>query len=425
VTGRVTVAYPMTILIIFERAGAIRPNIAIPAHRDTAIKYWNIFSLPMGRSCLFFLHFVSLLAISDGVEWLVDSNASYIEAMQNLSSGDIVTMGRGVYSGSLCCGQVIRVSNVLIRSQNMSDVTIDCVSQHRHFDIIAPNVSIEGIALINGFSRDSGGCVSGNTTGISLSMCRLENCSSLGNGGGMLLGLLAGATLQNVTIQRCSAVTGSAIFVSNNATLNVVQQLIIRLNSASTIGGGMYLSAYSTIRINATYTEFSNNTASSRGAALYAAALSTLVVLSGNVSFLRNAVTSSVSAAGGAMFVTQGSVVVNAGAAVLFQENTCGGDGGALALVSRSSWQAFGNVSFVGGSLHARTHAHTHNTHEATTGGSHTSARNRTRTHARNRPHAHAHVHRRPRRTACAAPLVCVREMKDVPQMCVREMRDV
>ena len=296
------------------------------------------------------LELLSLLAGSDGFEWIVGSNASYAEAMHNLSSGDIVTLADGVYSGKLCCGQLIRVSNVTIRAQNSDKVTIDCVSQYQHFNIIAVNVSVQGIALINGFSTKSGGCVSGNVSGISFKMCRLENCATLGNGGGMWLGPMAAITLQSLTIQSSTAINGGAIYASSASSVTILEHFMIRLNSASGYGGGLYIGASTVVKFNVTDSMFFSNTASVRGGAFYAYTLSN-IVLSGNISLTGNTVTSpATSAAGGAMFATQSSILIPAGSSVRFQDNTCvTGAGGALALYSGSSWLAFGDVDLVGG----------------------------------------------------------------------------
>ncbi len=261
-------------------------------------------------------------------------------------------MQEGNYSGPDICGKVISTPNVTIRAEIMGKVIIDCTARSRHFSIVARDVRIEGLSLINGFAQQSGGCVYVNESGAVLQDCILERCITSGNGGGIVLASAGSELLLHRTaIQICSALNGGGVFVNASARVRLLQTGIIQRCTASTFGGALYLSAGANATIDAESFVFLNNTANTRGGAVYATTRAYLS-LSGKIKFTSNGIlVNSASAVGGALFAAASTILIGTESVVQFQQNYCIYSGGALALYTGTIWQARGNVSLIGALL--------------------------------------------------------------------------
>ena len=287
-----------------------------------------------------------LMLGTDAREWIVNSNASYSRAVDNISIGDTITMLEGEYSGQMCCPKVISVPNVTIRAKKAYTVVIDCNSSSQHLVVNAPNFKFFGISLMNGFSEDAGGCVLVNASQSLYENGKLENCVTYGTGGGMMLTSHATrVTFINMEITQSSAANGGAAYV--NGALEIRQSLAVSDNAASNFGGGLFLNSGSAASFDGA-AQFANNTASIRGGAVYAIAAS--IDISGNVTFVGNAATDFTrSTAGGAVFAKLGtSVVAGPGSAVAFRDNSCAYEGGAAALITGSTWLTGGTTLLAG-----------------------------------------------------------------------------
>jgi hypothetical protein len=301
---------------------------------------------------ILFIYSVGLLSesaeCSNSSEWIVNSNTTLVDALENMSSGDLVTLQDGTYSGRRICNTTIRTSNITFQAVNeSSSVRIDCGSSSRHFIVLGQNVTFSGISFINGFSRDAGGCLSVNGTGLVLRNCRVERCITTSTGGGIMSLTVGGdILLENTRFLSCSAVSGGAVYVNTGSRL-FARSLTVENCSATLHGGGIFLNASSMTTEGAS--TLRNNTANTRGGAVYAIS-AVGITLSGVVLFERKAVLStagSVAPYGGAFFASSATVTVPVGSALTFLANSCVYQGGAM-VISQVTLDVGGEINFVG-----------------------------------------------------------------------------
>jgi hypothetical protein len=307
--------------------------------------------------CRLLVVIFSVEFLSESVEcsyssvWIVNSNTTLADALENVTFGDLITLQDGTYSGRGICNTTIRTSNITFQAADASSsVRIDCGSSSKHFIILGQNVTFSGIFFINGFSREAGGCLSVTGTGLVLRNCRLERCVTTSTGGG-IMSLTVGRDiiLENTRFLFCSAVSGGAVYVNTGSRL-FARNLTIENCSATLHGGGIFLNASSMTMEGASM--FRGNAANNRGGAVYAIS-AVSVTLGDVVLFERNAVLStagSVAPYGGAFFASLAIVTVPVGSTLTFFANSCVYRGGAMVL-SQVTLDVGGEINFVGATL--------------------------------------------------------------------------
>lgn len=286
---------------------------------------------------------------SISAEWHVNSNSTLVQALMNLSTGDKIIIQDGIYSGPYVCNNTIKVSNVSIQAANKGNVTIDCGSTSRHFAILGSSVTIFGITMLNGFSKDPGGCLYVNGSGLLLQYCSIRRCTTTSTGGGIMLAATgAEIVLYNSQFSACSALSGGAIYL-NLASRLLGQNVIIEYCAAALYGGGIYLNTASSMTVSET-SVLRGNTANTRGGAIYSATKAS-ITFGGSVLFIKNAVVStsgSVAPYGGAIYAIGSSLTTSDGSSLSFTGNTCVYVGGAVVLSSSSALEVNGQLQFVG-----------------------------------------------------------------------------
>ena len=275
----------------------------------------------------------------EAMEWIVNSNNSYADAIRNVAFGDTVTLKDGLYMG---CNQVIRVSNITIQALSVLKVVIDCNSSSSHLIIVGENVRVQGIAFVNGFSTDWGGCVGVFGNGVILQDCRFERCRSSYGGGIFLSSAATISTIFNVEITGCNAALGGGLFADQFARLMAYGHIILKENTASELGGGIYLNTSARLEMDVQRSEFLGNRAIRYGGALFAAAGSR-IWMSGEHNFVKNSASQS-----GALHFEMNFATFETGSTINFRENWSGNGAAALLLISGSGVHSRGCVSYIG-----------------------------------------------------------------------------
>ena len=129
--------------------------------------------------------------------------------------------------------------------------------------------------------------------------------------------------LTNVRVEFGHAVVGGAIAASRSNL--ILNQTFFVSNQARGMGGALYVTDESIVSFDGETTVFSNNVADTSGGAIYVAGGSVVSWKGQNTSFIDNLSDLD----GGAATIRDGSVASWSGA-VSFSNNTCGGHGGAV-----------------------------------------------------------------------------------------------
>eukprot|EP00291_Cryptomonas_curvata_P030554 CAMPEP_0172206518 /NCGR_PEP_ID=MMETSP1050-20130122/33267_1 /TAXON_ID=233186 /ORGANISM="Cryptomonas curvata, Strain CCAP979/52" /LENGTH=537 /DNA_ID=CAMNT_0012885619 /DNA_START=783 /DNA_END=2392 /DNA_ORIENTATION=- len=282
---------------------------------------------------------IFLIVETEAIEWIVASNESLAKAIRNISFGDTVIVNDGLY---LSCNQVIRASNVTIQAMSKMKVKIDCNQSTSHLIIYGENVRIKGIAFMNGFSVQSGGCVKVFGKGVMFQDCRFERCRSSFLGGGIFLSSTAGnVTIYNSEVIGCKAVFGGGVFTDIFVHLHIYGRIVFKENTASQSGGGMYLASSSRTTFDVEACDFHGNSANVDGGGIYLITAS--ISISGEVTFSKNSASSA-----GALVLWASVATFESGSKISFKENSGGRFGGAVILASGSVLHSRSSVNFEG-----------------------------------------------------------------------------
>jgi hypothetical protein len=132
----------------------------------------------------------------------------------------------GLYTRPGNCESTINYDSIQIIGVCGNAFTkIDCNRSAYHFKLTGRNITIQGLALVNGISADNGGCISiiAPATGVTLVDSFLFNCVSYKNGGAISListdlqqlsESIAISMIGECRIENCSATnSGGALYV--------------------------------------------------------------------------------------------------------------------------------------------------------------------------------------------------------------------
>jgi predicted outer membrane repeat protein len=290
-----------------------------------------------GAVILAFLTFY--IADTEAIEYIVDSNDSFVDAIHNISFGDIVTIMGGSY---LRCNQEIRASNITIRALPNMKVVIDCNRSSSHFIIIGESVRVQGITFMNGFSLELGGCVKIFGKGAMLQDCRFERCDSRYGGGIYLASAADAVTVINLHVVGCKAVFGGGLFANSSVRLLMLGRINFQGNTASESGGGLYLASGSVTAMDVQTSGINDNRANVVGGGIYLA--SARISISGDINFVNNSAVS----AGGGLALMWSLATFESGSTISFRHNSFCLIGCAVSLISNSLLYSVGYISFEG-----------------------------------------------------------------------------
>jgi hypothetical protein len=283
---------------------------------------------------------IFLIIDTEAVEWIVSSNNSFAEAVRNLSFGDTLTVGEGIY---LSCNHKITVSNITIQALPYAKVIIDCNRSGSHLVIYGKNVRVHGITFVNGLSNPYGGCMQVYATGLILHDCRFERCTSRFGGGIFLSSAAGNVTIINLQVIGCSANLGGGLFVDNMVRVLIRGRIKFEGNTAYS-GGGICLAPGSVAEVDVQTSEIRGNRATDFGGGVYLR--TAYISISGELSFVNN----SASAAGGIHSV-ESFVTFKSGSTVTFIKNSADEHGGALILLGGSALYSGSSIRFEGMTL--------------------------------------------------------------------------
>jgi predicted outer membrane repeat protein len=275
---------------------------------------------------------------TEAFEWVVSSNYSFAEAIRNLTFGDTVIVGGGIY---LSCNHVITASNITIQALPYVKVIIDCNRSGSHLLIYGNHVRVQGITFVNGFSNLVGGCVQVYAKGVVFQDCRFELCTS-SFGGGIFLSSAAGnVTLINLEVLGCRAGFGGGLGVDNMVRVLIRGRLKLEANTVSGSGGGIYLAPRSVVEVDVQTSVIRGNRATGFGGGVYLE--SAYISISGEISFVNNSAMNA-----GALHSEASLVKFESGSTVNFVQNSCGQNGGAVFLRGGSALYSGSSVRFEG-----------------------------------------------------------------------------
>ncbi len=180
------------------------------------------------------------------------------EAVEMATSGDILVLSPGIYTGSGNVDVVIAHKTLTLRSTDPNDpnivasTIIDCNGSsnepHRAFDIQGHtvNVTLGGLTLVNGHGRITGGAIKclGQST---LKNCMIRNCSA-GLGGAIFccsqwegesdpVAILTPLRLIGCTLTDNRAYEGGAIYLGANRL--ELEQCTLQANRSTRHGGAL------------------------------------------------------------------------------------------------------------------------------------------------------------------------------------------
>ena len=286
-------------------------------------------------------------------EWIVDSNASFVDSLQRLSNGDTVTLLGGNYSRE-SCNLTVRVSNVTIRALYPNSVTINCNLIARHLYIVGSNVVLQGISFINGFSHVSGGCVLVIQSGCVIRDCTFNSCSTSASGGAVMFERTAtNSSIIDSEFIQCSASLGGAIYLDSGSHLKIFSGQNIQEDVANRNDGYAGGEERGITVVNLAG-KFVRNSSKTFGGAIYVDEEAELII-SGPLQFTNNtAILNGSSSAGGALYAVGSLIRFSVYSNITFEGNVCAGAGGAMALFNGCVWQSEGSVSLKGQSVPAK-----------------------------------------------------------------------
>jgi hypothetical protein len=297
--------------------------------------------LYMNRSRFSFVMMAAVIfgiADTNAMEWIVNSNDSYSEAIRNVSFGDTVTIEVGLY---VSCDQIILASNITIQASIALKVVIDCNRSSSHFRIFGENVRFQGITFVNGFSDLTGGCVSVFANGVIFKDCQFKQCRSIYGGGIYLSSAVRNATLFNLFVSGCKATFGGGLYADRSVGMLILGHLALETNTASDSGGGMYMAPRSKIEMNVRMSEIRGNSAEAHGGGFYGIGMS--LSFSGENLFVNN-----VAKFGGGFFSNVNLVTFESNSSTVFKENSGSDSGGAMILVGGNVMYSQGYIRFEG-----------------------------------------------------------------------------
>lgn len=260
----------------------------------------------------------------------VDRGMSLRDALESLSSGDVVTIDPGFYNTSDSCNITVFADNVVIRGSGTLETIIDCADQGRHVMLEGNNISLVNLRMQNGsptvsdVSDTYGGCVLVRGASALLDGCHIENCFAPTSGGAIHAAQSTQVlTLQSVRIASSSAYYGGAVSVTPGTTLVMTGRsdamLVMEGNNAAQ--GGAVFADNCVVEVIGSV-QLTDNSAAQKGGAINVE--NSMLTISGDVTLAGDSVTNN-GAMGGAIFAGDSTVVVEKGVELLYNEGPNGG----------------------------------------------------------------------------------------------------
>jgi len=203
-----------------------------------------------------------------------DSGAgSFRLAISDSSSGDTINFNSSLNGQTitLTSGELLVNKNLTITGPGANQLAINGNAASRVFNISSGiTVTIFGLTITNGNAGFGFGGGIYNQGTLTITNCTLSgNSATTGFGGGIANGGIAGASMRitNSTLSGNSAgLVGGGIYISYYSTLIVLNSTLSG-NSAASDGGGIYNNYYTTLAIfNST---LSGNSATYNGGSIY------------------------------------------------------------------------------------------------------------------------------------------------------------
>ena len=195
-------------------------------------------------------------------------------AVNAATDGDIIELTDGTFTGDGNRDIMVPARPITIRSQSGDylDCIIDCQgsarAEHRGFRfetaVGSGDVTLEDVAIINGYVTDSGGGIwilgaSPTIDGCAVAMCTADGGST--RGGGIYVSDGGSPTVNWCQISQNTAAYGGGVAVFNAS--GVFQSCDITDNEATDTAGGVYIQAGGTIQI--AYCDIVSNSAPRAG----------------------------------------------------------------------------------------------------------------------------------------------------------------
>ena len=164
------------------------------------------------------------------------------EALDAASSGDVVLVADGLYTGSKNRNLNYAGKALELRSANGPDAcVIDCLTSGRAFlfdNGETTSAVVEGITIRNGYEADGGGIYCYNSS-PTIRNCRIQDCAATSDGGGIFFNYLCGAVMTDCTISGCTAAGDAGGVLCNRQSTALLTNCTITGNSAGENGGGV------------------------------------------------------------------------------------------------------------------------------------------------------------------------------------------
>jgi hypothetical protein len=214
---------------------------------------------------------LTLVSITHARTIYVDVNApadfnTIQAAIDDANTGDIIVIRPGTYTGPGNRDLAIYGRSIVVRSVDPNEpnivgaTVIDCqgtaAESHRGFTLNTPGSVLEGLTIINGYTREGGGAIYASGNSVTIRSCRLINNHASG-GGAVHAGAL---TLMNCLIARnsISGATwywggGGGVHCGGEEGLVTIYGCTIVDNTATggegdpPLAGGLYAGAHNTI----------------------------------------------------------------------------------------------------------------------------------------------------------------------------------